>query len=188
MSNLVPEPNNFNEYMESDFKDYILEKFEDYKSQNIAVQTPQLLLMMLEYHFENIISIFNSFKKVGEKLYGNYLIEVFHEINSQYKEEKRLYRENDWYNFLELVDKTTNVLHNQDHKNSINVNILCYTILCYSDGWTVAEIKKHLGDTDFNSLKQCVLENHPRSVPREWLGINFTKMLSFFEFNLAKNF
>lgn len=153
-------------YLDCNLKEYILQKFEWYKAQNIAVQTPQLLLMLLTYSDDNIVrSIFDIYKTEDGISYGTYLIEFFQKIDIQYKSTGRLYREQHWRAFLWLLKNAEEVLHSRKDKTCITVNILCYAILNYSSGTTVEMIQRQMGKEEFKNVINYILNDALPSVP-----------------------
>lgn len=153
-------------HLDCNLKEYILQKFEWYQAQNIAVQTPQLLLMLLTYPDDSIVSnIFNIYKTEEGVLYGTYLVEFFQKIDIQYKSTGHLYREHNWRAFLEMLKNAEEVLHGQKDKTCITANILCYAILNYNRGTTVEMIQRQMGKKEFKKVINYILNDVLPSVP-----------------------
>lgn len=147
------------QYLEPKLKKYVLRKFEEYKAQDIAVRTPQLLRMLLEYEDRSIIDIFNGYEMNDGNRYGDFLRDFFKEIDEKYETEGQTYREEDWVSFQYLLDKTEKSLREEGNENYITVNILCYAILNYREGATTKMIQNQLGSDQFKQLKKYILEN-----------------------------
>lgn len=146
-------------YLEPGLKEYILHKFEDYKTRNISVRTPQLLLMLLTYPEKNIVEIFNGYEIDGGSKYGEFLVDFFRNIDEKYKIKGEAYREEDWTAFMRLLGQAQEVLNGEKYGEYITANILCYTILSYREGTTINMMRKQIGLHYFEQLKMYVLED-----------------------------
>ena len=159
------------EYLDSDFKEYILQKFEWYKAQDTAVQTPQILLMLLMYPNDSIVkNIFDIYRTEAGKPYGSFLAEFFENVDLQYKAAKRTYREQNWRSFIQLLESAKTVLNSLGKKpcrGCITANLLCYAVLKYSGGTTVQMIQRQMGVEEFESISDFILSNTLPSVPAD---------------------
>ena len=157
------------ECLDRDLKEYILQNFEWYKAQNTAVQTPQILRMLLTYPNDSIVkSIFDTYKTEDGTPYGSFLIEFFQNVDLQYKTAKRIYREQNWSSFIHLLERAEEVLHDFEKKSCgtcITVNILCYAVLRYSGGTTVQMIQRQMGAEEFESISNFIWNDTLPSVP-----------------------
>lgn len=151
-------------YLDPDLKEYILQKFEDYKIQNISVRTSQLLLMLLTYPEKNIVDIFDRYEMNDGSRYGEFLIDFFRNIDEQYKRKGQAYREEDWTAFMRVLEKAEEVLCGERNEDYITANILCYTILNYREGVTVTMMRDQMGLGYFEQLKMYILENRIPSI------------------------
>lgn len=155
--------------LDSDLKEYILQNFEWYKAQNTAVQTPQILLMLLTYPNESIVrNNFDIYKTEDGKPYGSFLVEFFHSVDLQYKNTQRIYREQNWSSFIRLLERAEEVLYDpqtRTYEDCITVNILCYTILRYSGGSTVQMIQQQMGAEEFERISHNILNDTFPSIP-----------------------
>lgn len=147
------------QYLEPKLKKYVLRKFEEYKAQDIAVRTPQLLRMLLEYEDRSIIDIFNGYEMNDGNRYGDFLRGFFKEIDEKYETEGQTYREEDWVSFQHLLDKAEESVREEGNEKYITVNILCYAILNCREGATTQMIQNQLGSNQFKQLKKYILEN-----------------------------
>ncbi len=146
--------------LDDHLKEYILKKFEWYRTKNIAVRTPQILRMLLTYPNDDIvISNFNVYRTEDEEPYGNSLVEYFQNIDLQYMTEKRKYREQNWHLFIQFLEMA--------HSARITVSKLCYAILKYSDGTTVQMIKNQMGEMEFERVLDYILDDIIPSVPSD---------------------
>lgn len=159
------------ECLDSDLREYILQEFESYKAQNKAVQTPQILLMLLTYPNGSIIrNNFDIYKTEDGKPYGRFLVEFFHNIDLQYKTSKRIYREQNCTSFIHLLERAEEVLHDpqtRTYETCITANILCYTVLKYSGGTTVQMIQHQMGEKEFERISNFILNDTLPSVPTD---------------------
>lgn len=146
-------------HLEPGLKEYILHKFEDYKTRNISVRTPQLLLMLLTYPEKNIVEIFNGYELDGGSKYGEFLVGFFRDIDEKYKVKGEAYREEDWTAFMRLLGRAQEVLNGEKYGEYITANILCYTILSYREGATINMMREQIGLHYFEQLKMYVLED-----------------------------
>ncbi len=146
-------------YLDLELKEYIIQKFEDYKIRNISVRTPQLMLILLTYSTKNIINILNGYKMNDGGKYGEFLVAFFQEIDKEYETKGQIYREEDWTAFLRVLENAKEVLHNEKYEDYITANILCYSILTYRDGATVSMMRAQMGIDRFEQMKQFILDN-----------------------------
>lgn len=164
VSDFTPENDVSIRYLEPDLKEYILQKFNDYKTRDISVRTPQLLLMLLTYPGKNIVDIFNAYEMNDGRKYGEFLIDFFCDIDKKYEMKGQSYREEDWTAFLRVLEKAKEVLRSEKYKDHITANMLCFTILNYREGATINMIQNQMGIDYFEQLKVYVLEDRIPSI------------------------
>ncbi len=153
------------EYLEPVLKEYLLQKFDSYQAQDEAVQTPQLLLMLLTYPHSSLQCIFNGYEMIGDCRYGDWLVAFFKQTDLKYKSMKRCYREQNWTAFLRILEKAKEVFDREKYADYITANILCYAILEFSGGTTVEMMRGQIGDERFSKLKKFILEDRIPSLP-----------------------
>ena len=158
------------------FEEYISNQFTYYKNRNIAVCTPQLLLMSLKYGQNNYkepkeknraLEILNCFEHREKhiKQYGNLLLELLSQIDNHYKKTGRTYSDEHYMEYQNLVQ--TGIENSPDllkNKDCISPVLFCYFIFEYSKGQTIAMIKNHLGD-QFDSALECIKYDKLPSFP-----------------------
>lgn len=170
--------------LEPELKAYIKAKFEFYKEKNIAVKTPQLLYMLLQYKNCNIIHIFNSIRGRKKRGYGDFLIRYFSDNDQFYLENNIHYQDENKEEYLEIIKEgllkltqefeSLNDYEYKKHWTSLELgeyipaHILCYFFLSQHNSNTLEEIKSQLDSNKntnfFNNLVECVKINKKPTV------------------------
>ena len=79
---------------------HLQEQFNYYERENIAVKTPQLLLMLLRYENCNILKVFNSLQIGTNRRYGDFLLTYFQAWNQHFQKNGISYEEKNFEDFL----------------------------------------------------------------------------------------
>ena len=141
-------------------KDYIHQKFLEYEEADIAVNTPQLLLMLLTTEDNLALKLFNCFRFKGQ-CYGDYLISVFQYINKCYKKEGRSFDRH-------CYDEFDSILHQfepQPWEGYLTERNLCYAILQYGGVNTSKMLQRNLGPDQYDSLLRSLKLGRVASMP-----------------------
>ncbi len=128
-------------------KEYIHQKFLEYEEADIAVNTPQLLLMLLTTENSFALTLFNSFKFKGQ-CYGDYLISVFRYIDNCYVKEGRKFDRRCYDEFDSILRQFTP----QPWEGYLSEHNLCYAILQYGGVNTAKMLQRNLGPDKYDSL------------------------------------
>lgn len=153
-------------YLNPDFGKYMDDQFKIYKQRNVAVCTPQLLLMALKYPNNRALRIFNAFDKEGnQKPYGDYLLRYLEGVDNYYMKKGRIYEDDQYIAYQKLIrDGIKNSSDLLKYEDDISPTMFCYFILAYSYGSTVRKIKEHLGD-DYETAVRFIRDNKEPSFP-----------------------
>ena len=170
--------------LEPELEKYVEDNFNFYKGKNIAVKTPQLLYMLLQYKNCDIIHIFNSIRGRKKHGYGDFLISYFSDNNQFYLENNIHYQDENKEEYLEIIKdgllkltqefEALNDDEYQKHWTSLELgeyipaHILCYFFLSQHNSNTLEEIKSQLDSNKntnfFNNLVECVKINKKPTV------------------------
>lgn len=141
-------------------KEYIHQKFLDYEEADIAVNTPQLLLMLLTTEDNLALKLFNCFKFKGQ-CYGDYLISVFQYIDKCYQRDGRKFDRH-------CYDEFNSILHQfkpQPWEEDLTEHNLCYAILQYGGVNTAKMLQRNLGQDQYDSLLRSLKLGRAASMP-----------------------
>ena len=125
---------------------FINERFASYKTADIAVYTPQLLLMLIEYPGSLARDILNCFSHNGIQ-YGEWLKEWLRLIDRKYDEDKRTYDSKSYEEFKHVVSQCE--IGKWD--SYVTETSLFYTIL-KAGGNTAKTIEMQLGEVYYKLL------------------------------------
>ncbi len=140
---------------------HLQEQFNYYERENIAVKTPQLLLMLLRYENCNILKVFNSLQIGTNRKYGDFLLTYFQAWNQHFQKNGISYEEKNFEDFLKVVKhgiqelkRELRQLDDEEYRDRwdslelgeyIPAHTLCYFILTQENSQTLDEMRKQIG-------------------------------------------
>lgn len=157
---LVIGQDNRNRELEPKFCEYLKNEVKNCEKNDIQIHTPQILLILLQYPGSILKRILNQYTmniRGSTEPFGDYLCQHYNRINIEQKKQGMHFNWGiDWEDLLGI--KIADTLRQKNKFPYITENLIAYAVLS-SERITVKELQKVLGKTEFDKIKQKLLNN-----------------------------
>ena len=147
--------------MEPGIKKHLLHGMNQYKEQDIAIHTPQVMLLLLTYKGSSLLRALNLYTVTtaeGSRKFGDYLCEVFRNETLAYRKKNLRFDQN--FNFYKLsYIQEADRLCREAHNTTITENYISYALLNDTKSNTIALLYNRLGYEALERIKSEIKEN-----------------------------